>query len=117
MYIQVSKKLFHKFRNKIGVYYLILNNSNYSICLVQKLKSTLWRIGTNTAHILYQNLTLCENTLTFRCVKEMSQGRRLLYAPKRVFYKDFSHNRSINHEEQQSNNPFCGVIGKYLQTL
>ena len=48
-----------------------------------------WKVATSTSHILYQHLTLCENRLTFRYVKEMSQGRRLLYAPKRVFYKDF----------------------------
>ena len=49
-----------------------------------------WKVATNTSHILYQHLTLwlCENTLMFRCVKEMSQGRRFFYAPKRVFYKD-----------------------------
>ena len=37
-------------------------------------------------HIFYTNTSHSVKTLTFRCVKEMSQGRRFFYAPKRVFY-------------------------------
>ena len=60
VYTGFQKNYFINSKNKIGVYYLILNNSNYSICLVQKLKSTLWRIGTNEKllpipHIFYTN--------------------------------------------------------------
>ena len=46
-------------------------------------------------HIFYTNTSHSVKTLTFRCVKEMSQGRRFFYAPKRVFYKEvFAHNKS-----------------------